>query len=298
MPALPRNKVAVRLTKDHPLYKKKTNEKKKKMILKNLYNLPLTVKVKIFKMAVASNMITWEQENKVLFYDALEFIDSGHDEDPYREYGKGQITHPSCVAPPRGVEKNGEWFPDHYWHTGHVPAFSPAPEVPKFTPIPLCMKAKALGESAKDQITHVQIPPEATTPSILIEREGHFNRFVDPSTGIPQIPHSEFGTFWYHKKCRCFMCDKVRYTAYKKLAWNLPEADKKRVDGKFWEIGVHNKGDGRGIHRWCSMDYALETDNCRLSLPVFWQYIVKWDEKDGCPPSEERREWEIANRYK
>ena len=104
-----------------------------------------------------------------------------------------------------------------------------ASQVPLFTPIPLCMKAKSLGEPAKDQITHVQISPEATTPTILIEREGNFTRFVDPSTGIPQIPHSEFGTFWYHKKCRCFMCDKVRYTAYKKHAWNLPEADKKRL---------------------------------------------------------------------
>ena len=240
-------------------------------------------------------MITWEHDHKVHFYDALEFIDSGHDEDPYREYGEGQITHPPCVAPPRGIEKNGEWHPDHYWSYDY---HSYTAQVPIFTPIPLCMKAKALGESAKDQITHVQISPEATTPTFLIEREGNFTRFVDPSTGIPQIPHSEFGTFWYHKKCRCFMCDKVRYTAYKKLAWNLPEADKKKVEGKFWEIGGHNKGDDRGIHRWCSMDYALKTDNCRISLPVFWQYIMKWDEKDGCPPSEERREWEIADRYK
>ena len=305
MPTVPRNKLRLRLTKDHPLYKKKANDKKKKMVLKNLYNLPLTVKVKIFKMAVASNMITWKQDHKVHFYDALEFIDSGHDEDPYREYWEGRITYPPCVAPPRGIEKNGEWHPDHYWSYGDdLDMFAVgvgggyAAQVPIFTPIPLCMKAKSLGESAKDQITHVQISPEATTPTILIEREGNFTRFVDPSTGIPQIPHSEFGTFWYHKKCRCFMCDKVRYTVYKKRAWNFPEADKKKVEGKFWEIGRHNKGDDRGIHRWCSMDYALKTDYCRLSLPVFWQYIIKWDEKDGCPPSEERREWEIADRYK
>ena len=300
MPTVPRNKQRLRLTKEHPLYKKKINDKKKRMVLKNLYNLPLTVKVKIFKMAVASNMITWEQENKVHFYDALEFIDSGHDEDPYREYGEGRITHPPCVAPPRGIEKNGEWNPDHYWSYDddlEMLAAGFVGQVPIFTPIPLCMKAKALGESAKDKITHVQISPEATTPTILIEREGNFTRFVDPSTGIPQIPHSEYGTFWYHKKCRCFMCDKVRYTAYKKLAWNLPEVDKKKVEGKFWEIGVHNSGDNRGIHRWCSIDYALKTDYCRVPLPVFWQYIKKWDEKDGCPPSEERREWEIANRY-
>lgn len=294
MPTVPRNKLRLRLTKDHPLYKKKNHDKKKHIVLKNLYNLPLTIKVKIFKMAVASNMITWEQENKIQFYDALEFIDSGHDEDPYNTYGQGQITHPPCAAPPRGIEKNGEWHPEHYWPYGDYHD----PQVPIFMPIPLCMKAKARGESAKDQITHVQISPEATTPTIIIEREGKFNRFVDPSTGIPQIPHSEFGTFWYHKKCRCFMCDKVRYTAYKKLAWNLPEADKKKVEGKFWEIGLHNKGDDRGIHRWCSMDYALNTGNCRLSLAVFWQYMIKWDEKDGCPPSEESREWEIANRYK
>ena len=298
MPTVPRNKLRLRLTKDHPLYKKKNQDKKKRMVLKNLYNLPLTVKVKIFKMAVASNMITWEQENKVHFYDALEFIDSGHNEDPYREYGQGRITEPPCVAPPRGIEKNGEWYPDHYWPYDDDSEMFGVGQVPLFTPIPLCMKAKSLGESAKDQITHIQISPEATTPTILIEREGNFTRFVDPSTGIPQIPHSEFGTFWYHKKCRCFMCDKVRYTAYKKRAWNLPEADKKKVEGKFWEIGRHNKGDDRGIHRWCSMDYALKTDYCRLSLPVFWQYIIKWDEKDGCPPSEERREWEIADRYK
>lgn len=255
-------------------------------------------------MAVASNMITWEEENKIHFYDALEFIDSGHKEDPYRDYGAGQIINPPCVAPPRGIEKNGEWHPEHYWSYDDLDMFvagvgaGGASQVPIFIPIPLCMKAKARGESAKDQITHVQISPEAATPTFLIEREGKFNRFVDPSTGIPQIPHSEFGTFWYHKKCRCFVCDKVRYTAYKKLAWNLPDADKKRVEGKFWDIGVHNKGDDRGIHRWCSMDYALKTDYCRLSLPVFWQYIIKWDENDGCPPSEERREWELANRYK
>ena len=70
------------------------------MILKKIYNLPLAVKVKIFKMAVASNMIIWEEENKVHFYDALEFIDSGHDEDPYRTYGQGRIPHPPCAAPP------------------------------------------------------------------------------------------------------------------------------------------------------------------------------------------------------
>jgi hypothetical protein len=157
------------------------------------------------------------------------------------------------------------------------------------------MKAKELGR--KDQITHVQISPDATTPSIISEREGHFNRFVDPTTGIPHIPHSEFGIYWYHNKCRCFLCDKVRYTTYKNARWNLPEDDKKKVEGKFWEIGVHNSGDNRGIHRWCSIDYALKTNNCSIPLPVYWQYIVNWDENDGCPPSEERREWEIANRY-
>jgi len=250
-------------------------------------------------------MIRWGEEHKVHLYDALEFIDSGHDEEPYKEYGEGKIMNPPCVGVPREIEKNGEWYPDHYWiyaddlemldvgvETGV------AAQVPIFTPIPLCMKAKAIGESVKDKIIHVQISPEATVPGILMQREGNFNRYVDYS-GISHIPHSEYGTFWYHKKCRCFMCDKVRYTAYKKLAWNLPEADKKRVEGKFWEIGgTLKKGDDRGIHRWCSMDYALNTDKCRLSLPVFWQYIRKWDEKDGCPPSEERREWEIADRYK
>jgi hypothetical protein len=294
MPTFPRNKLLLRLTKDHPLYKKKTNDKKKKMILKNLYNLPLTVKVKIFKMAVASNMITWEQENKVLFYDALEFIDSGHGEDPYREYGEGQITHPPCVAPPRGIEKNGEWFPDHYWAARceyHA-------EVPKFTPITICMKAKALGYLAKDQITHVQIKSYMRFHQIIREREGHFNRYVEPATGMPEIPYSEFGIYWYHNKCRCFLCDKVRYATYKNAHWNLPEDDKKKVEGKFWEIDIQSPHNDRGIHRWCSMDYALKTNNCRLPLPVYWQYIRKWDEKDGCPPSEERREWEIADCYK
>ena len=71
---------------------------------------------------------------------------------------------------------------------------------------------------------------------------------------------------------------------------------RKKVEGKFTG-DVVGGGDDRGKNRWCSMDYALKTDNCRLSLPVFWQYIIKWDEKDGCPPSEERREWEIENRY-
>ena len=116
MPTVPRNKHRLRSLKDLThLYKKKMTNKKRRLVLKNLYNLPLTVKVKIFKMVVASNMIRWEQDHKVHFYDALEFIDSGHDEDPYREYGEGQITHPPCVAPPRGIEKNGEWNPDHYW---------------------------------------------------------------------------------------------------------------------------------------------------------------------------------------
>ena len=249
--------------------------------------LPLTVKVKIFKMAVASNMIAWEKDHKAHLYDALEFIDSGHDEDPYRRYGKGQITNPPCIAPPRGIEKNGEWYPDYYWPYDDLPDATN----PIFMPIPLCMKAKEIGDIKNDQIIHVQIPPSATTPSILVEREGHFNRFVDPSTGIPHIPSSEYGIYWYHKKCRCFLCDKVRYTTYKKAPWNLPKADKKRVDGKFWEIGLHNKGDDRGIHPWCSIDYALRTDTCSVSLPVYWEYIIKWDEKDGCPPTEQRRDW-------
>jgi len=302
MPTVPRNKLRLRLTEEHPLYKKKINEKKKRMIMKKLYNLPLTVKVKIFKMAVASNMIIWEEENKVHFYDALEFIDSGHDEDPYRTYGQGKVLHPPCAAPPRGIEENGEWHPDHYWDTDEIWApedcegfeFS---RVPLFTPIPLCLKAKALGDPAKDQITHVQIPPSAVIPSIIGRREGHFNRFVD-ALGMPHIPSSEYGLFWYHKKCRCFLCDKVRYTAYKKAPWNLPENDKKKVEGKFWEIGRLNKEDSRGIYRWCSMDYVHATHFCKVSIPVYWQYIVKWDEEDGCPPSEERKEWEIANRYK
>ncbi len=302
MPTVPRNKLRLRLTEEHPLYKKKINEKKKRMIMKKLYNLPLTVKVKIFKMAVASNMIIWEEENKVHFYDALEFIDSGHDEDPYRTYGQGKVLHPPCAAPPRGIEENGEWHPDHYWDTDEIWApedcegfeFS---RVPLFTPIPLCLKAKALGDPAKDQITHVQIPPSAVIPSIIGRREGHFNRFVD-ALGMPHIPSSEYGLFWYHKKCRCFLCDKVRYTAYKKAPWNLPENDKKKVEGKFWEPRNGSSGDWRDGKCWCSMDYALRTDNCRLSLPVYWQYIVEWDENDGCPPSEERREWEISDRYK
>ena len=296
MPALPRNKVAVRLTKEHPLYKKKMNEKKRRRVIKNLYNLPLTVKVKIFKMAVSSNMVRWEEENKVNFYDALEFIDSGHDEDPYRTYGEGKILNPPCVAPPRGIEKNGEWHPDHYWTYDEVTE-ELNPQVPIFTPITLCFKAKSLGSSAESQIRHVKLPSWGTTPSVIREREGHFTRFVD-SLGTPHIPPSEYNIFWFHKKCRCFLCDKVRYTAYKKLSLDLHEDDKKKVEGKFWEIGVHNNSDNRGIHRWCSMDYAQNTDKCRILLPVFWQYIVKWDEKDGCPPSEERREWEIANRYK
>ncbi len=295
MPTLPRNKIQMRLTKDHPLYKKMMNEKRRILVLKNIYNLPLTVKVKIFKMAVASNMVTWKAENKLHFYDALEFIDSGHDEDPYRTYGAGKIQYPPCAAAPRLVEKNGEWHPDHYWTDDFEEIQDDL--VPKFVPIPLCQKAKEMGEPAKGQIKHVKLPSYGTTPTIIREREGNFRRFVDAS-GFPQIPSSEYNMFWFHKNCRCFLCDKVRYTAYKKLSLDLHEDDKKKVEGKFWEINLHNKEDSRGIYRWCSMDYALTTDTCRLSIPVYWQYIAKWNEEDGCPPSEERREWEIANRYK
>jgi hypothetical protein len=297
MPTIPRNKLRPRLTKDHPLYKKKNQDKKRRLVIKNLYNLPLTVKVKIFKMAVASNMITWEEENKVHFYDSLEFINSGHGEDPYITYGEGKILNPPCAAPPRGIEKNGEWYPDHYWSYGDGGTEELNPQVPIFTPITLCRKAKSLGYSAESQIRHVKLPSWSPTPSVIREREGHFTRFVD-SLGTPHIPPSEYNIFWFHKKCRCFLCDKVRYTAYKKLSSDLHEDDKKKVEGKFWEIGRLNKEDSRGIYRWCSMDYVHATHFCKVSIPVYWQYIVKWDEEDGCPPSEERKEWEIANRYK
>lgn len=290
MPTLPRNKIRHRLTNAHPLRKKRDEEKRQKMILKNLYNLPLTIKVKIFQMSIAANMLTWKKDHMTAFHDALEFIDSGHNENPHKNYGEGRINDPPCAAPPRGIEKNGEWFPAHIYSRYYDYGDDELPIIPEFKAITLCSKTKEQGISGEKNVVHIKLPPEASIPINLSERRGYFTR---PAWDEFSDSDPDQKIYWYHKKCRCWMCDFVRYTLYKKGCYgrltckydmSLPEKDTKIVWGKFWPASVCVQGTYE--MEWHSTEYSLKTNGCRMSLEAYSQYINQWDEKNGCDPSD------------
>ena len=168
MPTVPRNKLRLRLTKDHPLQEEEPGEEEDGT--KEPLQPPSHGKGEDLQDGCRLQHDHMGTGPQGTFLRCFRVHRLWTQRRPIQGVRTRTNHRTSLRSSPKGIEKNGEWHPDHYWPYDDDSEMFGVGQVPLFTPIPLCMKAKSLGESAKDQITHIQISPEATTPTILIER--------------------------------------------------------------------------------------------------------------------------------
>tara|TARA_Y100000389_G_scaffold197664_1_gene232705 strand:+ start:359 stop:1213 length:855 start_codon:yes stop_codon:yes gene_type:complete len=231
----------------HPRFrKKKTSEEKKKMSLaikgmedKNfndmLYSLPLDLKVKIFQIAVLTNMVEWgEKEHNKNFKKTVNFINPNRynsTTDHMTETDSGYYTINTYAIDYRRFDDYGNkfsWYRESFWsckdrrrdwsekHNMYYLENIEDDIEPEFRVRfnSLCQrKAKT---SLQEGIKDVQLDRTfQERPEDIRTREW---------TNKPRY-------YWYHEKCRCRMCDRVRFLGYNSLS----TADKEKFDNIEWD---------------------------------------------------------------
>ena len=239
----------------NPIFrKKKTSEEKKKMSLvvkdmekKNfnemLYSLPLNIKILIFQMAVYTHMVErGEKEHKKNFKKTVAFIDPNKYNsmtDHLTETDPGYYTINTYAIDYRRFDDYGNkfsWFRESFWsckdrrrdwsekHNMYYLENIEDDIEPEFRVRinPLCQrKVKAsLQEGIKD---------------LQLDRM-HDAAYPQPYQDIPEDIRTREWTnksryYWYHEKCRCLRCDRVRFLGYNSLS----TADKEKFDNIEWD---------------------------------------------------------------
>ena len=228
----------------HPKYrKKKSQEEKKKMSLvvkdmekknfnKMLYSLPLDIKIKIFQMAVFANIVEWGgKEHKKNFKKTVEFINPNI----YNSKTDSITIYEDSFLYPiyhKRFDNNGfmfSWYRES-WTT---------------------CKDRRLGWSLQHNMYYLEKLEDIIDPEFKIRFNPLCQRKVQTKSqeGIKDLPlnrrrwtvlpedirarewSNKFGYYWYHEKCRCRKCDRVRYLGYS----NLTISDKEKFDKIEWE---------------------------------------------------------------
>lgn len=228
----------------HPRYRKKKNDKEKKkmsLVVKNmekknfnkmLYSLPLDLKIKIFQMAVFANIIELGgKEHKKNFKKTVEFINPNI----YNSKTDSITIYDDPFLYPiyhKRFDNNGfmfSWYRES-WTT---------------------CKDRHLGWSLQHNMYHLEKLEDIIDPEFKIRFNPLCQRKVQTKSqeGIKDLRlnrrrwtvlpedirtrewSNKFGYYWYHEKCRCRKCDRVRYLGYS----NLTISDKEKFDNIEWE---------------------------------------------------------------
>lgn len=176
----------------HPKYHKplSNDEKNKKeifiknirknKIIKNLYTLPLDIKIKIFQMIIVNHMNEWYVKHIYSVHNSLLFID---DIDGFNFYG-----HMRHTKKYRQINPDSRWLFYNRNENGIL----------IYDKKTIC--EKKIKESSQNGIKSVFIGD-------------NINEHIDYRQWSNWLNH-----YWYHEKCRCKTCDLVRITGVNHLS--------------------------------------------------------------------------------
>tara|TARA_B100002051_G_scaffold253706_1_gene267863 strand:+ start:1359 stop:2192 length:834 start_codon:yes stop_codon:yes gene_type:complete len=221
----------------HPRFRKKLSDderkklkeakklKEKQLLDECLYRLPLDIKSKVFHMAVAGNMAQWSLEHKDKFIKTIHFLEPAPPDRTVTEYDP---DNSDFVQTDSQKDKGGNKYIRKYKIPGVLVHDLPQGNiVPSnclwdredlcviFKPNTLCKKnVKKKGQPG---IKDVKIDGtfDKPIPQQIVSREW---------SNLP-------GKYWYHEKCRCSVCDRVRVSGYE----NLGPAEKKKYARIIWK---------------------------------------------------------------
>ena len=193
----------------------------------DVHSLPLEIRITCTRLALG----TWykalslpEKEHKGKMKDVYDFIAKGN------VHADGAILPFYWRLPPEEAltlsypEKNvywrEVWSEDNCAWNGNYASYNYC----KFNAIPLC-------ERARDEEEEV----EAISEVRITKRKGdNENTYIENRRVRGWRSQSE-GYFWYHRKCRCLTCDRVRhYSEYKEdtnILWGFLERPWKAAAG-------------------------------------------------------------------
>jgi len=205
--------------KKHPRFRKKEPDKmkRKKDVIKNTKNkdfleliphLPQDVKNIIYTMVMKDRIPSWRIEHEKRFYPSSVFLSSGID--IFYHYGyrllAGRDMFPISSKKEKIYNLNSKcsWsmsnlmleLPPHDWSLN--------PVVPKFHLRPICLRQA----DRKSQSGIKSVFIKDNTCKHIVYREWSNKPWY----------------YWYHEKCRCIVCDLVKYHGRSNLS--IKEAEK------------------------------------------------------------------------
>lgn len=189
----------------------------------DVHSLPLEIRITCFRLALG----TWykalarpEKEHKDKMKDVYDFIAKGDVQ------ADGAVLPLYWRLPPEEAltlsypEKNVYWR--EVWSrsgcawNGDYASYNYC----KFNAIPLC-------ERVRDEEEEV----EAISEVRITKRKGDIENTYIENRRVRGWRSQSEGYFWYHKKCRCSTCDRVRYYSDKDA---IPYSEYKKVRHIFW----------------------------------------------------------------
>lgn len=191
-----------------------------------VHSLPLEIRITCVRLALG----TWykalalpEKEHKDKMKDVYDFIEKGD------VHADGAVLPFYWRLPPEEAltlsypEKNvywrEVWSKDSCAWNGDYTSYNYC----KFKAVPLCERVR----ESEDQWNDLKTTSEV---KIKKRKEDNENSYIEDRRVSGWRSQSE-GYFWYHKKCRCSTCDRVRYYSGK---GDIPHCEYMTVRHIFW----------------------------------------------------------------
>ena len=185
--------------------KKKTIEEKKKLTIaikfkekqlfhEKLFMLPLDIKKKIFHLAIISNMQDWESKHRVKYMKTIKFLEL-----------PGALDPQSPTRTDHKKDQRGNKYIRFYELPSNENESVNRPLQVIFKANSICKrKVKERGQEGIKDLKFDNVGVFVVTSGMVKEV-------------VAREWSNKEGYYWYHKKCRCKVCDRVRYLGYSKL---------------------------------------------------------------------------------
>ncbi|MBE18060.1 MAG: hypothetical protein CMH79_04780 [Nitrospinae bacterium] len=198
--------------------KKKTYEEKerlksliRKQEIKNLpnilYQLPIEIKIKIFRMSIQLNMYLWKMDHYLKYcnglYNFYNYNPKGNlniSQLRIQQWPKGIDNHRICL---KNVDKPGNPGINEVY----------------------------VSEYLKQKFKSILNPPEP-----IFNIDNPITNIIPLQITLLQAREwsNKPNYYWYHNKCRCLTCDKVRYIGYKIKQKNISHKERNKYKRIKW----------------------------------------------------------------
>ncbi len=174
----------------------------------DVHSLPLEIRITCVRLALGSwykALACPEKEHKDKMKGVYDFIVKGNvqaDGAVLDFYWRLPPEEALCLSyPEKNVYWREVWSEDSCAWNGHHASYNYC----KFNAIPLCERVRDEGEEV-EEISEVRIT----------KRKGDNENTYIENRRVRGLRSQSEGYFWYHQKCRCLTCDRVRhYSEYK-----------------------------------------------------------------------------------